>query len=77
MVFLVFHQSYQPVGGSIVLSALIAGVPLYILFIMLAVLRLPAWICALTAMLSAAALAFFVWGMPGGLTLSATTEGMA
>src|SRR5918912_4526508 len=77
MVFLVFHQSYQPVGSNIVLSALVAGVPLYILFIMLAVLRLPAWISALTAMLSAAALAFFVWGMPGGLTLSATTEGMA
>ena len=74
---LAFHQVYDPVGGNIALSALIAGVPLYILFIMLAVLRLPAWISALVAMLSAAVLAALVWGMPLGLDASATTEGMA
>ena len=44
---------------------------------MLAVFRLPAWLSALTAMLSAAVLAALVWGMPLGLDLSATTEGMA
>jgi L-lactate permease len=76
-VFLAFHHSYQPVGGSIVLSAIVAGIPLYALFIMLAVLRLPAWISALVAMLSAAVLAALVWGMPLGLDVSATTEGMA
>src|SRR5881409_2932669 len=74
---LAFHQVYDPVGGNIALSAVIAGVPLYILFIMLAVLRLPAWISALTEMLSAAVLAALVWGMPVGLDVSATTEGMA
>src|SRR5947208_2395119 len=74
---LAFHQVYDPVGGNIALSALIAGVPLYILFIMLAVLRLPAWISALVAMLSAAVLAALVWGMPVGLDASATTAGMA
>src|SRR5881398_1377607 len=74
---LAFHQVYDPVGGNIALSALIAGVPLYILFIMLAVMRLPAWLSALVAMLSAAVLAALVWGMPVGLDVSATTEGMA
>ena len=74
---LVFHQGYQPLGDSILLSAIVAGIPLYILFVMLAVLRLPAWLSALTAMLSAAVLAALVWGMPLGLDLSATTEGMA
>jgi len=59
---LAFHQVYDTVSGNIALSALIAGVPLYILFIMLAVLRLPAWISALVAMLSAAVLAALVWG---------------
>src|SRR5256886_3704005 len=72
-----FHQVYDPAGGNIALSALIAGVPLYILFVMLAVLRLPAWLSALVAMLSAAVLAALVWGMPIGLDASATTEGMA
>src|SRR5437763_11912896 len=74
---LAFHQVYQPLGGSILLSAIVAGIPLYVLFVMLAVLRLPAWMSALTAMLSAAVLAALVWGMPLGLDVSATTEGMA
>jgi lactate permease len=74
---LAFHHVYQPVGGSIVVSAIVAGIPLYLLFAMLAVFRLPAWLSALTAMLSAAVLAALVWGMPLGLDVSATTEGMA
>src|SRR2546421_3130990 len=77
IVVLAFHQAYEPVANNIVLSAIIAGIPLYILFIMLAVLRLPAWLSAVTAMLSAAVVAFAVWGMPAHLTVSATTEGMA
>src|SRR5438132_4086905 len=76
-VFLTFHQTYQPVLGSILLSALVAGLPLYVLFVTLAVLRLPAWICALAAMLTAFALAWTVWGMPFGVTLGTATEGMA
>jgi glycolate permease/lactate permease len=74
---LAFHQSYQPLGDNIWLSAIVAGIPLYLLFVMLAILRQPAWLSALTAMLSAAILAALVWKMPLGLDLSATTEGMA
>jgi len=76
-VFLVFHQQYQPVLDSLLLSALVAGLPLYVLFILLAVLRLPAWICALAAMLTAFILGWLVWGMPFGVTVSTATEGMA
>src|SRR5207248_2522090 len=76
-VFLVFHQTYQPVLGSILLSALVAGLPLYVLFVLLAILRLPAWICALAAMLTAFVLSWVIWGMPFGVALGATTEGMA
>ncbi|MDQ6878380.1 MAG: L-lactate permease [Candidatus Dormibacteraeota bacterium] len=76
-ILLTFHQSYQPVLGSVVLSALVAGLPLYVLFVMLAVLRLPAWICAITAMLTAFVMAWLVWGMPFGVTLGTATEGMA
>jgi lactate permease len=76
-ILLTFHQQYQPVLGSILLSALVAGLPLYVLFVMLAILRLPAWLCALAAMLTAALLAWIVWGMPFGLTVGTATEGMA
>lgn len=74
---LAFHQSYQPVLGSILWSALVAGLPLYVLFVLLAILRLPAWICALSAMLTALLLAWIVWGMPLGVTVGTATEGMA
>src|SRR5438067_9688316 len=76
-VFLVFHQTYQPVLGSILLSALVAGLPLYVLFILLAVLRLPALICALAASLTYFVLGWLVWGMPFGVTVGTATEGMA
>jgi lactate permease len=74
---LTFHQSYEPVLGNVLLSALVAGLPLYVLFIMLAVLRLPAWICALSAMVTAFVLGWLVWGMPLDVTVGTATEGMA
>src|ERR1700716_3196297 len=76
-ILLTFHQQYQPVLDSILLSALVAGLPLYVLFVMLAILRLPAWMCALAAMLTAAVLAVLVWKMPFGVTVGTATEGMA
>src|SRR6267378_1979403 len=76
-VYMTFHQTYEPVLGSVFLSALVAGLPLYALFITLAVLRLPAWICAITAMLTAAILGWIVWGMPFTVTVGTATEGMA
>src|SRR3982075_3270690 len=76
-ILLTFHQSYEPVLGSILLSALVAGLPLYVLSVLLAIIRLPAWQCALAAMLTALLLAWIVWGMPFGVTLGTATEGMA
>jgi lactate permease len=76
-ILLTFHQTYQPVFGNLLLSAVVAGLPLYVLFYMLAVRRMKAWICAITAMLTAFVLGWLVWGMPFGVTLGAATEGMA
>src|SRR5712692_5832086 len=66
-ILLTFHQSYQPVFNSLLLSALVAGLPLYVLFYMLAVRRMKAWICAISAMLTAFVLGWLVWGMAFGL----------
>ena len=76
-ILLTFHQTYQPVANSLLLSAIVAGLPLYVLFVMLAVFRIPAWICAISAMLTAFVLSWLVWGMPFGVTLGTATEGMA
>src|SRR5205814_995254 len=76
---LAFHQVYQPLGGSILLSAIVAGIPLYVLFVMLAVLRLPAWMSALTAMLSAAVLALLANTAPvafGSIGIPIVTLGL-
>ena len=72
-----FHPAYQPIGDNIVLSAVVAGIPLYVLFGLLAVLRRPAWQAALAAVLSCVFLSVVGWKMPLGLSLSATTAGMA
>ena len=77
MIAAAFHQTYQPIGDNIVLSAIVAGVPLYVLFTLLAVFRRPAWQAALAAVVTAAVLAVIGWQMPAHLSLSATTEGMA
>jgi lactate permease len=76
-ILLTFHQTYEPVAGSVLLSALVAGLPLYVLFIMLAILRIPAWICAVSAMVTAFVLSWLVWGMPFGVTAGTATQGMA
>src|SRR6266852_6340873 len=76
-ILLTFHQQYQPVFNSLLLSAIVAGLPLYVLFYMLAVRRMKAWICAIAAMFTAFVLSWLVWKMPFGITLGTATEGMA
>src|SRR5579872_4337597 len=76
-ILLAFHQTYQPVLDSILLSAVVAGLPLYVLFLLLAILRLPAWLCAIAAMLTAFVLGWLVWGMDFGISVGTATEGMA
>src|SRR5258708_2412217 len=76
-ILLTFHQQYQPVFNSLLLSAIVAGLPLYVLFYMLAVRRMKAWICAIAAMLTAFVLSWLIWKMPFGITFGTATEGMA
>lgn len=72
-----FHQVYNPVAGSILLSAIVASVPPILLAICLAVLRLAPWKSAIVGAGSAFVLAWLVWGMPLSLTIAAATHGMA
>ncbi|MGH9387066.1 MAG: L-lactate permease [Vicinamibacterales bacterium] len=72
-----FHQTYTPIAGSLLLSAFVAGLPPILLAICLAVLRLAPWKSAIVGAASAFVLAWLVWGMPLGLTFAAMTHGMA
>ena len=72
-----WQQNYTPVGGSLALSALIAAIPIIDLFVMLGVLRKPAWAAALSALASALVVALGVYGMPAKLALVSTLYGAA
>jgi len=72
-----FHQTYNPVAGSIFLSALVASIPPLLLALMLAVWRFAPWKSAIVGATSAFVLAWLVWGMPLPLAVAAFTHGMA
>lgn len=70
-------QNYTPIGGSLGMSALVAAVPLVIIFVCLAVLKMKAHKAAMLAVASAFAIAVTVWGMPAKLTGLAFGQGAA
>ena len=72
-----FHQIYDPVGGSIFLSALVAALPPILLAVLLAGIRLAPWKSAMAAAGTAFVLAWLVWGMPLTMTIGSMTHGMA
>jgi lactate permease len=72
-----FHQAYDPVAGSVTLSALVAALPLVVLAVLLAVVRTAPWKAAVAGATTAFALAWLVWRMPIGLAVAAATHGMA
>jgi lactate permease len=73
----IFQQVYNPVGGNVLLSALVASLPPILLAILLAVLRVAPWRSAIAGAAAAFVLAWLVWGMPLSLTVAAATHGMA
>jgi L-lactate transport len=72
-----WQQNYMPVGGSLGASAPIAAIPILVLLVMLGVLRKPAWMAALAALVSALVVALGVYRMPAQLALAATLYGAA
>lgn len=72
-----WQHNYVPVGGSLGLSAATAAIPILVLFVMLGVLRKPAWMAALSALISALVVALTAYGMPARLALIATVYGAA
>ncbi|GFO67853.1 lactate permease [Geomonas limicola] len=70
-------QSYTPVAGSLGISALIAAIPLVVIFVCLAVFKMKAHKAGPLAVASAIAIAVFVWQMPVKLAGLATLHGAA
>ena len=72
-----WQQNYEPVAGSLGWSALVAAVPLLVLFYMLGVKRKPSWMAALAALVSAWVVALAVYKMPLQQALASTIYGAA
>jgi hypothetical protein len=72
-----WQHNYEPLSGGLGLSALVAAIPILVLFVMLGALRRPAWMSALAALVSAFAVALGVYGMPAKLAVISTIFGAA
>ena len=72
-----WQHNYEPVGASLGLSALVATIPIVVLFLLLGVWRKPAWVAALVALGSGLLLALTAYGMPVQLALASTLYGAA
>lgn len=72
-----FQQNLDPVGGSLMLSALVGAIPLATLFVLLGGLRLKAWLAGVISLAVALVVAVALFEMPVGQALLAGTEGAA
>ena len=77
MVLAAYQQDYSPVADSLGLSSLIAVLPLLILFVLLGVLRVRAWLASLVGLATAVVLAIAVSSMPVGDALNSAALGAA
>jgi lactate permease len=72
-----WQHNYEPVAGSLGISALFAAIPIVVLFLMLGVFRKPAWMSALSALVSAVLVSLLVYGMPAQLAFISAIYGAA
>src|SRR5687768_7778099 len=72
-----WQHNYEPIGGSLALSAVVAAIPIVVLFLMLGVFRKPAWMSATAALVSALVVSLVVYGMPAQLAFISAIYGAA
>ena len=72
-----WQHNYEPLGGSLGLSAPVAALPIVVLFLMLGLWRAPAWKAAASALVTALVVAIAVYGMPVQLAVISTLYGAA
>lgn len=70
-----FHQLLTPVGGSLLLSFVVAALPIATVLVMLGVLRRPAWQASLGGLVAGLLIAVLIWDLPAGLALYSVAAG--
>src|SRR6476620_2340507 len=72
-----WQHNYEPLGGSVGVSAIVAVIPILVLFFMIGIRRKPAWMAAASARASAFAVALLAYGMPAKLAIMSAIFGAA
>ena len=72
-----WQQNYTPIGDNLLASALVAALPIFTILILLGILRRPAWLAAVSAVVVALLVALLAYHMPPALAVSATLFGAA
>src|ERR687886_1025166 len=72
-----YQQIYEPIAGNLALSALVAVIPIVVLFVLLAGIRMAAQWAGLITLAVALVIAVAVYGMPVGLALDSALFGAA
>jgi lactate permease len=72
-----YQQVYDPVAGNLALSTLVAVIPILVLFVLLAGIRMAAQWAGLITLAVALVLAVLVYGMPVGLAIDSALFGAA
>ncbi len=70
-----FHQLLTPVDDSLLLSFLVAILPIATVLILLGLLKRPAWFAALAGLAAGLLIAVTVWRMPAGIAFASAVNG--
>jgi lactate permease len=70
-----FHQILTPVAGNLLLSVIIAALPIATVLVALGVLRRPAWQASLAGLIVGLVIAMLFWQFPAGLAFDSVAAG--
>ena len=70
-----FHQIVTPVQDSLLLSCVVAALPIILVLMLLGIFRRPAWQASIVGLMLALALACSIWAMPLGLAINSVAAG--
>jgi len=70
-----FHQILTPVAGSLLLSIVVAALPIATVLVALGILRRPAWQASLAGLVVGLVIAILFWQFPAGLALNSVVAG--
>ncbi|CAD6560077.1 L-lactate permease [Paraburkholderia kirstenboschensis] len=73
----IYTQPLTPVSNSLLLSFVVAAIPIVVALVMLGILRRPAWQASIAGLITGLVIAIAIWGMPAGLAFNSVAAGMA